>query len=254
MQKRKLTKKIKHRTIFNRIIIVSIILILLLIYPLVVTAQITSKQYNFFNVYRIVTQGLKEKILNNDYSETLDAALKNNNFDKKRVDEYLIIDYFDKENFISRVNLLLDLDYTANEINLINKKLPDETVDALQKKDKIKDISKYLEFEFFKGKNFERYLDYHQGDYKKTLVKVNLGLDKPPHTDEKILKEFSITMLTYNKYRKVDKNFVPPDLVKIKDEYYLGGGQFLHKEAAVAFEKLCESAKSEGKYFLSRSV
>ncbi len=254
MYNKRFTKKAKRRTIFNKMIIVSVIFAVLLIYPITVAAQITSKKYDFSNVYKIVTQGLKKRILDNDYSETLNIALKDSNFDKQRVDEYFAIDYFDKENFISSVNALLSLGYTVNEINLINKKLPDETIDALQKKDKIEDILKYLEFDFFKGENFDRYLNYHNGDYKQTLIKVNLGLDKPPNTDVKILKEFSVTMLVYNNYRKLDENFVVPDLVKIKDEYFLDGGQFLQREAAEAFEKLCVDAKIEGKYFLSRDA
>ncbi len=254
MQKRKFTKRAKRKMIFNRVIMITVVLTLILIYPFIVAVQITSKQYSFFNVYKIVAQGLKEKVLNNDYSETLNTAMKDRNFDKTRVDQYLTVDYFNKENFIKRINTLLDLGYTVDEINLINKKIPDEIVDALQKKAKVEDILKYLEFDFFKGKNFDRYLNYHKGDYKNTLVKVNLGLDKPPYSDVKTLKEFNVTMLLYNKYIKLAENFVPPDLVKIKDEYSLAGEQFLHKEVAVAFEKLCDEAKAEGKYLLSRDA
>ena len=51
-------------------IIIPAILVALLAYPTFLTVQIVSKDYKINSVLKIVTTGLKDKVLENKYSKT----------------------------------------------------------------------------------------------------------------------------------------------------------------------------------------
>ena len=60
----------------------------------------------------------------------------------------------------------------------------------------------------------------------------------------KIKKPYSLKVLV-NKNNKLNKNYIPKDLIKIDTEYSIKE-LYLRKKAKIAFEKLCKCAKKEG--------
>ena len=243
-------KKLKLKKIW---IIVPIILILLLAYPTYLTVRITSKDYGFGTVIKVVTNGIKDKVLENDYSKTLEEALNSKDYNKDNVDNYFDIEYHNKKDFISRINKLLGLGYTVTDINKINNKLTDEVVETLYEHELIKDISKYMEFDYFKSENLYRYLDYYYGNYQEAVVHVNIGLDKEYYEDVNVIESFREDVLA-NKYNKLSEGFEPNNLTKISEKYSKNASnQYLSKVAQVAFEELCTDALKEGKYILANS-
>lgn len=244
-------KKRKLRKIW---IIIPVVLILLLAYPTYLTVRITSKDYDVSSVFSIVTHGIKDKVLENDYSKTLEVALSSKNFVKENVDNYFEITYHNKKDFIYRINKLLELGYTVSDINNINDKISDEVVNSLYEHELIKDISSYLEFDYFKSDNLYRYIDYYYGNYQEAVVHVNIGLDKDYYEDVNVIKEFSETVLA-NKYNQLDSSFEPKNLTKVSEKYSKNGSnQYLSKVAQVAFEEMCAEALKEGKYILANSA
>ena len=244
-------KKLKLKKIW---IIIPIVLMLLLAYPAYLTVSIISKDYSFGTVIKVVTNGIKDKVIENDYSKTLEVALNGKDYNKDNVDSYFEIEYHNKKDFISRVNKLLGLGYTVDDINQINNKLTDDVVDTLYEHELIKDISKYLEFDYFKSENLYRYINYYYGNYQEAVVQVNIGLDKDYYTDVNVITSFSEDVLA-NKYNKLDEIFQPKNISKINSKYSKDNSQqYLSKVAQVAFEEMCENAIKDGKYLLANSA
>jgi len=244
-------KRKKLRAIWK---IIPIILVVLLAYPTYLTVQIVSNDYSFSSVFNIVTNGLKDKVIKNDYSKTLEVAVNSNDFKKEYVDSYFTIEYHDKKNFIKRINNLLKIGYSEKDINGINSKISDNVIESLYKHELIKDISKYLEFDYFKSENLYRYIDYYVGDYKDAVVSVNIGLDKEFYTDANIITEFSESVLA-NKYNKLDESFEPKNITQVKESCVKGNDeQYLSRVAQVAFEEMCEAALLEDMHILVNSA
>lgn len=246
MKKRRKLKKIW--------IIIPIILAVLLVYPTILTVQIVSKDYEFSSVFNIVTKGLKDKVLEKDYSKTLEIAIKDKEFNKDNVDSYFEIDYHDKNDFIARINNLLKKGYTVEDINDINNKLSDDMVTSLYEYELIKDIKEYLKFDYFKSENLYRYIDYYYSDYEQSVVHVNIGLDKEFYTDANIITEFSHSVLV-NKYNKLDSTFVPDNLTQIEERFTKGNDkQYLERTAQAAFQEMCEAALLDNMHILANSA
>ena len=70
----------------------------------------------------------------------------------------------DRDNFIDNINKLLNIGYSSDNINLIYKKLNDNTIDIIINKDKISDIDKYLNINYFKEENLDKYLNYNKNN------------------------------------------------------------------------------------------
>ncbi len=244
-------KKVKLKRVW---VVILIIIVLLLAYPSILTYRIVSKNYSFNSVFDIVFKGIKDEVLANNYSRTVEVAVGSEDFVKENVTSYFAIDYVDKNDFIKRINTLLKVGYTTDNINLINNKMTDDIVLSLYDHDLIEDIDKYLEFDFFKSENLYRYLDYFTGDYKDTVVAVNIGLDKPLYEDAKIVTQFSETVLA-NKYNKLDETFEPVNITAIKSSCTKGTStQYLSKVAQVAFEKMCDDALKDNMHILANSA
>ena len=244
-------KKRRLKTIWK---IIPIILVILLAYPTYLTVQIVSKDYELSSVFHIVTKGIKDKVLDNKYSKTLEVALTDSNYNKSYIDSYFTIDYHNKKNFIKRINNLLKVGYTESDINMINEKLSDDMVEILYTKELIKDIAKYMEFDYFKSENLYRYIDYYVGDYKDAVVSVNIGLDKEYYTDANVITTFSEDVLA-NKYNKLDSSFEPKNLSAIKETCTKGNStHYLSRVAQVAFEEMCDAALKDDMHILSNSA
>ncbi len=242
----------KKRKLKKIWIIIPIVLVIILAYPCFVTGQIVSQGYGIGSVFKIVSTGIKDKVLNNNYSKTLEEALKSSDFEKNNVDSYLTIDYYEKKNFIRRINNLISKGYSKSDINLINEKVSDDVVEELYDHEVIEDISKYLEFDYFKSENLFRYIDYYYGDYEEAVLYVNIGLDKEFYDDPNIITEFSTTVLA-NKYNKLDESFEPNNIVQIKSSCSKGE-EYLSKEAQVAFENMCDAALDDDMHILANSA
>ncbi len=249
MEKKKKVRKLKKIWI-----IILVIIVLLLAYPSYLTFKIVSKNYKISSVYNIVSKGIKDDIINNNYSKTVEVMVNSDSFVKDNLDNYFKIKYVVKDDFVTRINKLLECGYTADDINMINDKLSDDVTTTLYDNELIKDISNYMEFDFFKSENLYRYIDYFYGDYKDTVVAVNIGLDKELYEDVNVIKDFSEQVLA-NKYNKLDESFEPENLTAIKSSCTKGNvTQYLSKVAQVAFENMCDSALKEGKYILANSA
>ena len=236
-------KKRKRKFKKKFILILSlIIVVVMLINPVTNITKLKMKGYSLGSAFKIYTMGESSRVLNKEYSKTLDKIIGKDEFDKKFVGSYLDTDYYEYDEFFKNIKTWYDLGYVPKDVNAINKKEDPELNKKVSEK-YIKDITNYLEFSFFKVDKLDRYLSYFNGDYKDTIVKVNIGLDKLFYQDPNIIKKYSTNVIV-NKYNMLDPNFAPVKLVEL--DKCSDGGQYLSEEAKLAYDKLCAASLKEG--------
>lgn len=229
-----------NRVLICQILIINIISMLIIIgvpYNKDIS-RLKEIGYRTLSSIRIYKSDNYEYIKENNYSEIIDKCIKNDNFNDNYIDIYYEINYKNIDNFMVVINSLIESGYLISDINKIIDNY-DEYLVIYLTSNKVVDISNYLDYKYFNSKNIDRYLKYFNGDYKDTIINVNIGLDKEYYEDSVIVNEYNKNMIV-NKYNKLSKTFVPPKLEKIKkctkEKYYLT------KEAKDAFNKLCEAS------------
>ena len=235
--KKKYKIKIKNLVIAAAVFIAIICISI----PTVNIFKLMNLGYSFKESIEICKIGIKDEILKNGYSEVIAKYAGNTQFEKQNISTYYQIDYHEYDDFLQIINNLIEKGYTNIDINNISKKYNSTFVDYLIE-NYIKDISNYLEYDFFIAENLERYINYFNGDYKDTLIKVNIGLDKPYYEDVNVIKTYSTTLIV-NKYNMLDSDFVPNELTLL--DKCSTGEHYLSIDAKIAYDKLCEASLKE---------
>ncbi len=249
MNKKK--KDLKLRLPFRiLIVVIGVILVVSIYYPVRSICKLHSHNYSISNSIEMYKDGMYEYLMDREYSETVDKTYHDKDFNKEYIDSYMKIKYHDSGSFLDNINRMLKAEYSIDEINLIYSKVSDKFINEIADK-RVYDLIKYLEIDNFKEDNYERYVKYFNGNYKKTVLYVNISLDKNDYEDPVITDKFSITMLV-NKHHGVSKEFIVPDLVDIDSEYSDGENK-MNKEAADAFVSMAKDAKKEGYKILANS-
>ncbi len=238
MKKKKLKIKIKPLII----LIIFLILFLLLKNPVSSIISLNRKGYDFKTSYNIYKAGIKNTVLDNEYSKTFDSVFNSDSYKEEYLNDYFKIEYYEYDEFNKYINNWLSLGYKTNDINVINKKNNSLLFDYTNQKF-VSDLLKYLEYDFAKIDKLDRYISYFNGDYRDTIIKVNIGLDKEYYKDANIIKEFS-TDLIVNKYNALDKDFVPEKLTRLTK--CSEGEEYLAEVAKEAYDLLCEASISAG--------
>lgn len=246
-------KRLRLRTPFRIIIsLIAIVVIVTCYYPVSSIIKLMNHDYSFFSSVEIYKKNLDDELLKTEYSEVINKCISDVNFDIEEIDSYIKLDYYDRKDFLVNVNRMLDLRYKIEVINLINEKVSDTFMKVIVS-EYIYDIDKYLEVDIFKEDNYERYKAYFNGSYDKTVLYVNIGLDKEYYEDVKINDTFSNTMII-NKYNGVSESFKAIDLVQISEECSVDSENYLSKDAASAFEEMCLNARNQGYYIYANST
>lgn len=189
------------------------------------------------------------------YDEVLEKAFTSSSYQEKYLDQYVKIEFQDQKNLISSINALLDKGYKEDEISLILARGTDDSVLEFLKKDYVSDIKDYMQYEFAKLENYDRYVAYQMKERENeedTVTFVEIGLDREFYQEYAEISEFSETVLA-NKYHKLTEDYVPDNLMKIKEEFAVDDEQMLSKVACIAFEEMVDAAKKEDLYILANS-
>ncbi len=242
VKKKKKAKKINKKKLI--ILIVAILLLIAVLIPGIGIMRLSFKGYSFSSSFKLYFSGLKSYTLDKDYSKTLDNIIGTEEYQKKYLDNYLTIDFNEAKDFNETINTYLDLGYNSKEINAIYKK-DDKELIAKLKNNYVNDIISFIEYPFFKTDKLERYIQYYQDnqDYRRTIIEVNIGIDKVFYDDPVVVVKYSNDMLV-NKYNKLASTFVPDDLTELTE--CSGSGEYLAKEAKEAYDKMCEASKKDG--------
>ena len=238
-------------------IIVILVIILLAVAIIIINPiklynkyQLKNLKYSEASIENILKNNLKDKVLELGYNETLDKVLVSKDFKIDNFNNYKEIKYYDLDDFVKNINLLIEKGYDSVDINNILKSATNESLKKFLKKDYIENISKFLEYDFSSLDNIDRYIKYqneHNIDKELVVIYVNIGLDKKFYEDVTTTNKFSIDMLV-NKYHGVSEDFIPDNLVDVPSEY--GKDQKLNEETLKAFIKMSEDCKAATNYKL----
>jgi len=233
-------KKIK----FKKLLIISLIIFLILSIFTINYFSNNSKKYYSDKSKEIIKENNFKNIYKEDYSKTLDVLLQNNLYQPEYLEEYLQIEYIEKNSFGEQINKYLNIGYDCDEINNIFK-LSEKNQNKLLELDK-KDFNKYLNIKNFNIDNLERYNKYLEKtnkDIEYVVTYVNINLDKEFYTDSTLVENPNDLTVIVNKFNHVDKNFVPKDMVTLFDST---NGAKMVKVAAEAYKQFIEAAKKDG--------
>ncbi len=113
----------------------------------------------------------------------------------------------------------------------------------LLKKNTKKEINPFQEFPFYKEhlqQEYEEYQKQNNYSFKKTVINVNIGINKPFYTNSSPAKYLNTNYILVNKYNYLSKDYIPNNLVNVNSS-----GIRLVKEAYDSFKDMANNAKKE---------
>ena len=251
MKKKKKVKLKLKKNVVNILKVIGVFCVLLLIVYFIYAKQIstfTNLNYSKIASKEILFSDNKEFVLSVGENATLNAAFESGDYKEEYLKNYSKISYYEHKNLIKNINTLIEKGYSNADISVILAHGDDKEVTEFSKRERIKYLEEFYQYDYAKLSNYDRYLAYTDTtgeDEKTTVIHVNLNMDKERYVDVTEVPEFSYDMLV-NKYRYLDKNYEPDDLIRIKDEYTDGEEYFANSTAVNALIQMFESAKLEG--------
>lgn len=198
----------------------------------------------------------KEDVLDVGKNKTLNKAFESDQYKEKNFDSYTKIKYKDPKYLIENINNLIKKGYNNEQITMILYHGSGEDVREFAKRDKVRYLEEFYTIDYAKIKNYDRYVKYmdeSREDEETSILLVNLDMDKEEYQDPIIVKEFSYDMLV-NKHRKLEEDFIPDNLVTIKEEDTNEEGLRVNRTAYVAFKQMKTQAEKEGIHLIINSA
>lgn len=232
---------------------IALVILLLILFELVNPIKLVSSNalkklnYSSDSSKKIVELGLKNKVLEHEYSEFIDKNISSNDFIIDNYDIYKELKYSSSLTDLEIINKLIEKGYSYEEINCILVTGDNESGKDLLSKEKYENIKDFLCFDYAKVCNIDRYIDYQMNTlsgYEETVISVEIGLDKEVYTDYNVINEFSFTMLV-NKYNQLSETFEPSELVKVDSKYSVSDDNYANKTMLDNFYKMADDLNKE---------
>jgi hypothetical protein len=135
------------RIIFRIFIVLVVIFLFLLFSFLYIKHKITSAGYSDKAAIRIMKEFKIEYAVNNPDNKTLNRAFESDSYKEKNLDKYKQIKFFEQENLIENINVLLEKGYSARDISIILAHGSGSDVTEFAKKDKIKYLEEFFSYD-----------------------------------------------------------------------------------------------------------
>lgn len=242
--------KLKKKNVF----IVLIILIILLVefinpFKIIASNQLRNLNYSEEASKYIIEYGLKNKVLDNEYSEFININVTNKDFDVDNYEYYKLLGYYEDSNDLGLINSLIEKGYTASDIDCILKTGDVSSIKEFLLKDIVSSeiINNFLNFDYAILANLDEYIEYKElnvCEYDDAVVYINLGLDRDFYTNYDDVNEFSYDMLV-NKYNKLSSDFVPDELISFPDKYCYNDCASGNSVMIDAFDKMATALYNE---------
>lgn len=246
-KKRKL--KLKKSSILALEIIGGILVVIIgaLIFYNYNISQLEHIGYSRESSKKIFFSFKKDYVLSIGENKTLNAAFESGYYNEDYLDNYSKITYYNHNNLIRNINLLIQKKYSNNEISMILAHGDDKEVSDFVKREKIKYLEEFYSIDYAKLKYYDRYVNYSDltgEDEETTVMHVNLDLDKEVYQDATLVTEYSIDMVV-NKHRQLSKDYEPNDLTKIGKDYTPHDDLKASRVAINAFAEMKKAASKE---------
>ena len=121
----------------------------------------------------------------------------------------------------------------------------EERIVLREKLDRIDSYTPFKKTTNFKEENKERYVRFYEMNknlsYEEVVTRVNIGLDYGFYNYITLSDTKKDILILTNKYLRLDEDYKPSDLERIKVDYFINGNSkvsYLRKDARDAFERL----------------
>lgn len=213
-------------------------------------------------INRVKIMNLSLYIPNMKYSNVIDALFeeKYTKDEAEKILNYLKDNKKITDNTHNYIIKLSDKGYNKNTINFILKNMTPKEITAMLSKEYDKDFEEYITLDLFDYNKYKRYVSYQEkhNDLKldDIVTRVELNLDKDYYEDTKKIKNPDDIIVLVNKYRYLDENYEPKDLVDMDDEFANNSDnqKRLRKEPYIWFKKMVKDAKKVGISFYAESA
>ena len=246
--KRKIRLKEPYLKILKVIGFIAFIFLLIFLFYMYQIHQLKEIGYSYQASKNILFSFKKDYVISVGENKTLNAAFESDDYKGKNLERYAKIKYQNHKHLIQNINQLISKGYSDSNISMILEHGSDQDVSDFAKREKIRYLEEFYSISYAKIKYYDRYVAYSDEtgeDEETTVLHVNLDLDQDDYQNAVSVKKFSFDMLV-NKHRKLSKDFVPDDLIKIDKEYTSESGMKANKTAVLAYIQMAKDADKEG--------
>ena len=152
---------------------------------------------------------------------------------------------------------LLEIGYSAEEIQILEEHLSNEEITALTETEKEEFLLEVLQDPYFIKSYLDRYMAYHNDHEESTarnvVATVNTNTDYDYYTMDFDTNTEDDLLMLVNKYYHLSEDYEPTDLVNISNRYYYGEGHQIRSVVYDAFIDMWNEANNAGIYFIINS-
>ena len=209
----------------KKIIYISTIIIILITGIIIFTNQNNTEKNNSNNFKYIKNKIQKVNQSNKENLEIINTLLKNKNFKKEKLENYLIL--------IKKGVEINDSVYIVNNNFFNDKTTYNETTINLMKSN------------YYIHDNLNRYINYKsitKLEDNKVITNVNANLDYEFYNHDMQVDLSKKDLILVNKFYKLDSNYIPEDLFTIDSKY--GQGQ-IKSNVYEAYKKMYNDATKQ---------
>lgn len=140
---------------------------------------------------------------------------------------------------------LLQKNYNADEVRVIQNKLNDEGINKLLDGDYIPKLVDFLQEKYFIYNNLDRYLSYYQKNPTKDLSEIvtliNVNRDSNYYENTTPTDTSKDTLMLVNKYNYLSQDYTPENLVNVSSSYAYDGN-IARQDVLDAFKEMYNDA------------
>jgi D-alanyl-D-alanine carboxypeptidase len=140
---------------------------------------------------------------------------------------------------------LLQKNYNADEVKVIQNKLNDEGINKLLDSDYIPKLVDFLQEKYFIYNNLDRYLSYYQKNPTKDLSEIvtliNVNRDSNYYENTTPTDTSKDTLMLVNKYNYLSQDYTPDNLVNVSSSYAYDGN-IARQDVLDAFKEMYNDA------------
>jgi D-alanyl-D-alanine carboxypeptidase len=140
---------------------------------------------------------------------------------------------------------LLQKNYNADEVKVIQNKLNDEGINKLLDSDYIPKLVDFLQEKYFIYNNLDRYLSYYQKNPTKDLSEIvtliNVNRDSNYYENTTPTDTSKDTLMLVNKYNYLSQDYTPENLVNVSSSYAYDGN-IARQDVLDAFKEMYNDA------------
>ena len=144
---------------------------------------------------------------------------------------------------------LLNVGYSKEEIEKLESKTNEEFINTLLDKEYDKMYLDIINEKYFIKDKINDYIEYYENNLNSSsydvIAIVNTGTDKEKYTNIKQTDTSKDILILNNKYYQLPKDYIPNDLVDVKNWYSYGNDSKLREVAYNAFINMYNDAKKQ---------